>query len=361
MLKRLRLIVILLPVLLAAGCDLSEDMIDCGVLRLNYRYAFANGNEKFSDYVKFARIYVFDSETKQLVNTITPTPLEIEQGYTEIQNPQPGKFTFSAWGSDTVNFDVAGFKEVEMDDPQRSLFRDLWKDPETEIEDFFLMLAHNDIAALPIEGDAAPLSNNFSDLFHYHLADVEVVRGNPNGAIDMNFIRNTNLLEVTIVGVSKVADPQKAPRAAVDDLQVFALARNGRYHWDNTIDEYARRVRYEPLRTKTSADVQEADMKTIHIDVTRHAEAPFELHVNDPATGKSIFKDGKPLDVLKAIMQIKDEQGNYLFTGANDLQEAIDQTYRFRINVVIEREGGELSVKVTINDWEIEFPEVVFM
>ena len=342
---------LLLPVLFMAGCT-SEDLSECGVLRLDLHYTM-NGEhlDRLSGNVGDVRIYVFDSNTKLLVRVIEPTPQDIARGYSEIQNPTPGKFTFVAWAGSGDDIHGSGFMEVEMDDPENHNFRDLWDDDETLLDDFYIMLEHDVIDDPSIVGDKCP-KGDFVDLFHARVEDFEVVQAQKQ-TVEFDFMRNTNVLNITVTGLESLNSGNTTRAEADAPVGLFVTGRNGRYKWDNTIDPYARLVRYEPTAlTRTETDM-ESDIKTLHLNKERHADDPVLLYIVDPATGDNLHQ---PIDIIEAIGQVKDEDGNYLYRT----QEDIDRAYTFPILVEISDEG-ELVITISIDGWKIVFPEAGLM
>lgn len=83
------------------------------------------------------------------------------------------------------------------------------------------------------------------------------------------------------------------------------------------------------------------------------------LYITDPATGEDLHQ---PVDIIQAIGQVKDQGGNYLYRT----QEDIDRNYCFPIRVEIPEgfnpdDPGSLSIRISINDWVIDFPDVEIM
>ncbi len=135
-------------------------------------------------------------------------------------------------------------------------------------------------------------------------------------------------------------------RAASPDqpLLVYAVGENGRYKWDNSIDQHARQVRYEPPYTSIDESSMQVDIKTMRLDIERHEGDPVNIHISDPTTGRDMID---PLDVVKTILGAKDDEGFRVFRT----QEDIDREYEFPININI---LVDLSVKISVGEWEVE-------
>lgn len=335
----------LLMTLLLVGCNLSEDLTDCGILRLNLSFTYnSEQTDNLETEVRDVNFYIFDDATSLLVRKVEATASDIARGYTEVRDLPAGKYTIVAWGGSSEDLLSSGFMEIEMDDAADHSYRDLWDDDETLIDDFYMMIDHDLLPDPEVLGDLAPKTDGFDDLFYDVAAGVEV-KQITNQTVDFDFIRNSNLLKVTITGLEHLAtyNPSRAA-AGEQPLQVYVVGKNGRYMWDNTIDPYARLVRYEPPCTSLDANTMVVDIKTLHLDLARHTAAdPIQLYVVNPATGNDMIY---PLDVMDAIGQVKDDAGNYLY----QTQEAIDREYEYPIDISI---LADLSVHVFINDWEI--------
>jgi hypothetical protein len=339
-----RLIVFLLPALLAVGCDLREDLVDCGVLRLNFRFTWNNENvDQLDEHVRDIHVYAFDQKTGVLARIVELNPTEVARGWAEIRDLSDGAYTFVAWGGSSTDMLKGGFLDAEMSDadPSRSVTVG-----QTTLEEFYLMA---DYETRP-SGEIAPKQETFDDLFHAAAEDVQVSAGTEQ-TVDFDFIRNTNVVKVHISGLDNLDTFEGQP------LQVYLTAENGLYGWDNGIDSDARLVRYEPKhRLLTDTDMY-IDIKTLHFDLSRHNTSnPILLYVIDPATGQ-ILTEGEPIDLLKALRSVKDPQGNYPYRT----QEDFDREYEFPIDIVISKSDRpdpvtgqvELIVKVFILEWEI--------
>lgn len=330
------------------GCNLSEDLSDCGVLRINMRYTLNNERtDQLADLVGDVRIYVFEESTGLLVDIIEPTSEDITRGYMEIQNPRVGEFTFSAWAGSGNDIEGSGFMEIEMDNAATHSYRDLWDDDETHIDDFYVMVEHDELPSSKF-GDVLPRRTEFVDLFHSSIESFEVTREKEQ-SIDLYFVRDTNILDITINGIEHL--PSAGTRAGEEPVGLFLTGRNGRYTWDNTIDEHARLVRYESTTRSLDETTMQSDIKTMHINQVRHKEDPLLLYITDPATGKDLHA---PINIIQAIGQVRDEDGNYMYRT----QEDIDREYVFPIEITI---SAGLRIKVTINDWVVEFPDAEIM
>lgn len=330
--------------LLLVGCNLHDDLSDCGIIRLNFRFTHnSEHTDKFKDNVRDVKFYIFDDATGVLVEIIEATPSDIARGYAEVKDLPAGKYTFVAWGGGSEEMTRGGFVEAHMSDAATHDYTEFVTKGQTELDQFYMMISHD---RLPDEvlGDVAPKTDGFEDIFHDAVEGVEV-KNLTNQTVDFDFIRNTNIIKVTVTGLEYLANYNPTRAASPDQpLWVYAIGKNGRYRWDNTIDQYARTVRYEPPYTELDATRMQVDIKTLRLDLSRHtAIDPIKLYVINPDTGNNMIY---PLDVMDAIGQVKDDNGNFLYVT----QEDFDREYEFPIEISILH---DLSVKISIDGWEI--------
>ncbi len=340
-----KLIVLPILALLAVGCNLKEDLSDCGVLRLSLRFTYNTEQiDRLEANVNDVHFYVFDKETDILVDIIEVGYEEITRGYTEVEDLPAGTYTFVAWGcGDEDMLGDGHFIEAHMNDSPAHDHTRAAIIGETTLDDFYMMVDY-DVLPDDVLGDIAPKVDDFHDLFFANVTDV-VVKNEENQTVDFDFIRNTNVLKVNITGLEHLeADNATRAPAPGQPLDVFAIGKNGRYRWNNAICQDARTVRYEPPYTSLDDDSMQVDIKTLRLDLARHSEIdPIVLHVENPADGKPLIS---PLSVMDAIVQVKDDEGNFLYRT----QEDIDREYEFPIDISIQ---PDKSVRIFISDWEI--------
>ncbi len=272
-------------------------------------------------------------------------------------------------------------------------------------------------AGMEAEQDAgsdliAPVTSDFDDLFWAVARDERVSRG-VDRRVEFDFVRNTNVLKISVSGVGYLLgnggdtdtdtdirtnpDTRTAPapvtissgRAAELPLDIFVLGRNGRYRWDNTIDDHARQVRYpstnhtytgpstrpqthpethpstspetrhtdpstrpetrSSTRPATDAGTLSAEVKTMRLDLARHYIDPVTLHIINPLTGADLVP---PIDIVREILRIRGDRGEPLYPD----QESIDRQYEFPVKIEI---GADLSIRITICEWEVETLEPI--
>ncbi len=337
-----KLIVLPLITLMAISCSLREDLSDCGVLRLNFSYTWNKEMvDRLTDHVQDIHVYIFDAEGL-LVRIVEATEADIARGYAEIEDLPGGDYTFTAWGGSSDDMIGGGFFEARMENAAAHRHSSI-RIGETTLGEFYMMLEYDELSAV-VQGDIAPRTAAFDDLFHAAVKSFKILPLT-NQSVDFDFIRNTNVIKVTITGIEHLPHYDATTRADADELlQVWVAGKNGRYGWDNTIDDHARTVRYEPLQSSLTPSTMNVDIKTIHLNVDRHTGTdPIRLNVVNPVSGKSMIY---PLNIVDAIQQVKGEEGDFLYPD----QEAIDREYEFPIEISI---LSDLTTKIYIYDWEI--------
>ncbi len=341
MLKKIT--VLLLGAALLTGC-IGESIDDCPQCRLTLRYTYNYQDvDLITAHIQDIHIYVFDQTTKLLVDVIEVGSADIERGWVEIGDLPDGRYTFVAWGGSGEDMSRS-FSESHMHDATKHEHSDS-RIGTTTLDDFYMMLDYDELPA-DVHGDIAPKSDDFDDLFYAKAEDITLKRGETR-SVDFDFIRNTNMLKVTVTGLEHLWNHNynggtRAP-SADQPLHVFAVGKNGRYQWDNTIDPDARLVRYEPPCHTLTENTMEVDIKTMRLDIDRHTNDPVELHIRNAVTGHEMIA---PLDVVGAITQARGTRNELLYPD----QETIDRNYEFPFEISILH---DLSVRIFINDWEI--------
>lgn len=345
-----KIVILLLPAILSAGC-IREDMKDCaGGLRLRFRYTHnVQGKDLLAERVRDIRVYVFDQNTGALAHIIRPTSQDIANGYVDTDIPD-GIYTVSAWGGGGEDLMLEGYLDGRMTDTYTQSYTTPVIIGQTTPDNFRMMLACDPVAR-NITGDVTPRAVDFDDLFFAAAANIEARKGTRQ-TVDLDFIKNTCVLKISVTGLEYLASYTPAGRGssrapgAGQPLEVFVTACNGVYGHDNRIDAYAPRVRYEPPCRMLTPTRMEVDIKVLRLEIARHTADPVLLYVRDAAAGMDMVW---PLDVLDAIVKAKDAQGNLLY----QTQEDIDREDEFPIAISI---LSDLSVSVTVNGFEVVEP-----
>lgn len=221
----------------------------------------------------------------------------------------------------------------------------------SRMEDLRVMLDCEEASGCP--EDLKPKTNQFDDLYfgaagtrssdgtsRYTIVSVEVTYGEFMQR-EIELIRNTNIVRITIEGSEYLTDVNEAPE---DKLEIYATGRNTCYHYDNSICAQALSVRYLPQYSQTSPDLIQADLKIERLEWNQQPD-PVKLVVR--LKNGSIFYSG---DLQTLLVQAKNGHGASIYQN----QEDLDRIYVHPIRFVIEKDGGHnLCIKIFIHNWEL--------
>jgi hypothetical protein len=337
--KKILIAVIAALAFVIGGCT-KDDLSDCGGLRLQFRYTHNKQRQNLlAGQVRDIRVYVFNRNTGQLAYIIRPGAQDIARGYLEVDLPDRpnGVFTFVAWAGGSTDMMQGGYMDAKMTNPATHAYNPNATTGDATLENFSMMLRYN-ILPGNVPGDITPQVEQFDDLFFAMAQDI-TLKNTAAQTVDFDFIKNTSTLKVKVTGIDHLT---RAP-APDQPLHLFVTGRNERYRFDNTIDGYARELRYEPPYRTLTATTMEVNVKVQRLDIDRHDADAVLLYVRRPETGFDMIE---PLNVIKAILSIKNAQGAYIYRT----QEDIDREDEFIIEISILH---DLSVKVTVNGFEI--------
>jgi hypothetical protein len=347
---KIALLSILPTVLLAVGC-VGQMLEPCIVARVPINFELNPSHiDQLSESVETIDVYVFDQRTGLLVRVVPVDRGSIERGYFDISDLPDGVYTFVAWGDSDADMSRS-FMGVQLDDAESGEYSEV-RVGVTTLSNFYMVLGY-DVLPEDMDGDVTPIVNDFDDLFFARAKDVRITSGGST-TVTLSFVRNANTLKIKLNGLDKVR-LSREPRTREDEdtppLDVFVLAKNGRYNIDNQIDNNAHVVRYEPqyLDYNVDGNSMTVYVKTMRIDLVRHSLDPVLLYIRT-LDGRDLVA---PVDILRAILQIRDLDGEPMFSS----QEALDSQQEYTIDVDFDFQGGELKVRITINDWEIELLE----
>ncbi len=290
----------------AQGC-LKQERDEClpapieepGNLHMVLSYTFQG--EELSDLVGDLRVFVFDSDGV-LVDEIRAPREDVARGRFNADLPA-GKYTFVAWGVDGDDLHAGGYLTNA-------------REGETRLEDFKLHLTD---------------PNNFSELYHAIVEDVEIPDvGDVN--IPMNFIRHTNLLRVKIKGLHRL----EGTRSYEPPLDVFVTGKKGMYGYHGLMHDDAVEHIYPSSNHVEDNNELSMDVHILRMQIDYHDKNPLLLHIE---RNRAPFMD--PLDIMGALLQ----------TPQYNTQEDLDRLYEHNIEIEINQQ--DLSVTVTINDFEI--------
>jgi hypothetical protein len=339
-----KIVIFSLLALLFSSC-IKQDLSDC-VLRFEFSYTYNKANEERLSHIRDIRIYIFDNNSR-LYEIMRVSQQDITKGSIEHFLPS-GNYTAVAWGAGSKDKVQGGYKGVQMLNPATHVCTDV-NVGVTTLNNFYLTLSS---VALPtdIMGDIIPENEQFDDLFYAIAQNISVTEGRRQ-TIQLGFMKNTSNLNIKVTGLQNItsrstsrSEADISARAADQPLDVFVIAPNERYSYDNQIDSYSRNMRYERPYSDLSADEMSFNKKMQRLVIG----TPVKLYIQDPATGLSMFSN-ESIDVVDAILSARDASGNLVWES----QAAIDREDEFSIEVSILH---DLSVSIIINEFEIIEP-----
>ncbi len=328
----------LVAAVMLAGC--VAEMPDAGCIGCRLEFTFtrnSDGRERLMDDVHDIGLYVFDSSTGVLVDVVGVEMDNIAHGgrmeYADVGSLPNGRYTFVAWGGGGNDI-FRSFSARHMLNASSHNHAAI-EVGRTTLDDFYMMLDYESV------GDdlISPADGDFDDLFFAVRPDIEIVQGK-NHEVGFDFIRNTNLLKITVTGIEHLPATTRAGEEKGEGapLDIFAIGRNGRHRWDNSIDDHAQRVVYAPGDNTLTDTTLVVEVKTMRL----------LLHIQDPATGLPIIQ---PIDVMRSILQTRSTRsGEFLYPD----QEAIDRGYEYPIDIHLGTdEDGGLTIRLYVEGWEI--------
>lgn len=312
-----KIVIFSLLCFLMGGC-IGEDMDDCGRFRLQFRHTYNNsGQDLLAEQVGCIRVYVFDRSTGTLTDIVQPDREDIERGYMDIEI-ENGVYTFVSWGCGGDDFARGGYA---IDAAIGSAAPD----------DFRLMLTCDPAAGGKGETSVVPHTQLFDHLFFAIAEDIEAMKGRDQ-TVELDFIMNTSTLKVIVNGLEHLT------RSAGDlPLDIFSTGSNYLYRSDNALDNTAAKMLYQPYDGSADGGSQTIFIRQQRLSIVESVADPVMLYIRHAAEGYDMIM---PLELVEAIRQ----------NPAYRSQEAIDREDLFVIELSILL---DLSVRVTVNDWEI--------
>lgn len=303
------------------GCT-HEDTEDCvqGV-RLHFTHLLNNQDVNlFGTKVSAVSVYVFDKDGLYL-DTYTSKGIQLTNDYVMSLPLKPGLYNFIVLGGDLLSYEVG-----EMSDSKKHIFFPRLISGESHIERFAFLLD----AAEPVNSDKnVVVSNRLSHLFYGNLDSLNVPRGLITDAT-IDLIQDTKQINVNIVGLSNLKPTTKVDYTQI--LNTYILSNNGRYRYDNTIDPYARALKYQFSNYQLSNDTLIASV--IQLRLMNDGDAS-RLRL-DASNLKPLF-DQHMVSLIKKNPKYKK-------------QKDFDREDLFVFDIRIE---SDLSITLKVNGWTI--------
>lgn len=308
---------ILLLFLLMPGC-IKEDITECpsSTLQLRFRYTLNNEyTNLFGSDVSKVTVYIFGSDNKY-VDTFTQSGDILTNDYI-MSIPLPeGSYHAVVFGGDQTTYSSG-----ELNNQTNTLNNELTKGV-TLLNDFRLMLNNTEGQ----EGYLVP-TDIPDDLYAGHAADVTSSL-NTTGVTDIELIKDTKRIKVEITGLDQLTRATVVP-------DVYITAINGRYKYENSVDEAHRMFKYTPVNSSTIGNTMETNLKVMRLII---GQSPM-LVIKNPSAPGFIYNQNM-------IEQI-------LFHPKYKEQEDIDREDEFLFEINISQTDNNVVISVTINGWKV--------
>lgn len=308
---------VLASCLILAGCSLRDEFpARNGELILDFEYTLNMENtDQFADEVNMMTVYVFDEEGFYL-DTYTASGAAFSQsGRMNIPLPE-GRYTVLTAGGPMDTYH-AGTSD-DNDDVTVGLTKGV-----SHIDYFRMMLKKSDATAY-----GNPVAMPPSPLF-YGRADFDIPA---NGTAS----RTISLVKDTSVIIFRITKTASRSRADDDSNEVYCGGRNTYLDALNGVTDESPAMTYLPKSNTRPGDNQ----YEITIPMGRLI---IGMPVN--ALAKDRNSDEKYID--------NDLVALICATGVYETQEDLDREDTFVIDIVIEGDGADVTVTVSINGWEL--------
>lgn len=314
--KRIPVILYAALLLLMQSC-IKEDLDDCSAgLLLRFRYTLNDQQtDLFGTNIQKITVYIFDEKGKY-VDTYSEWGDRLTGNYL-MQIPLPkGSYDVVAYGGGFTTYTVGELNNVTNE------MNNLLLKGTTDIKDFRFLL--NNVEG----GEGLLIPAGVPDDLYAGLTTGALSTIGQKRVTDVELIQDTKKVKVILTGSGFQTRAQ-----AVPDIYITAL--NGRYTFDNQIDEAHRTVKYAPIQTTVEPNRMEANLKTMRLVI---GKSPM-LVIKNPATGELIYNK----NMIEQILL------NPKYVSQTDL----DREDEFVFEIALGEEGHQVVVSVTINGWKI--------
>lgn len=308
--KRISLPLFIAFMLLLQGC-IKEDLSNCkSELLLSFRYTLNNQyTNLFGEKMSKVTVYVFDSNGKY-VDRFSEEGNQLTNEYV-MHIPLPeGTYRVVAYGGEFGTYSAG-----ELDRQLNTLNETLRKGV-TDINDFRTELKN----VKGSDGYLSPLA--MPDDLYAGLTTHAVSSMSSKTITPIDLIKDTKKIKVKISGTSNISGA----------LEVYAMAINGRYLSDNSIDGNHGTFKYTPIHSVQQPDRLEVDLRMMRLVL---GQAP-RLVIRNSTTSEVIYDE----NMIDQILQ----------TQKYTSQEDLDREDEFVFEIVIDR---NVVVSVSINGWKV--------
>ncbi|MGL5787769.1 MAG: FimB/Mfa2 family fimbrial subunit [Bacteroidales bacterium] len=322
MLKRVSILILLGVMALISGC-VHEDTEDC-IQGIQLRFTYTLNNQQtnlFGANVEIITVFVFD-ESGKYIKTYDSKGTTLTKDYIMTLPLKPGNYNFIALGGNLSSYQI-----VDMINSEANNFSPILKAGVTDIKGFSFLVDATPTLSEPIE-----INDQLVHLFHGKLEKFNAQAGKISEAT-IDLIKDTKDIHITVLGIDYLYKYANETGLDINNILKFALSsNNGRYRYDNSLDEHSKDINYNFHNTKISGDTLWTETRILRLF---ESEDKSELTVTIPGLG-NIYQS----NLVSAIMQ------NPVYSTQIDL----DREDQF--NFIIKFQP-DYSVSISINDWNI--------
>lgn len=299
-----------------------EDTSDCvqGV-RLHFTHLLNNQDENlFGDKVEAVSVFVFDSNNKY-VETYQSQSVKLTNDYVMTLPLKSGLYNFIVLGGNLNSYHIG-----EMFDSAKDHFEPVLKKGITDINDFSFLIKNEYQSQGEME-----VNPDLEHLFYGSLDSVAIPYGSYTDAT-VDLLRDTKRINVHIIGYQYL--PKMLSRSNLaNQVDVHATSLNGRYKKDNSVDEFAKPLKYLFGNHVLNSDTLKCNTVMMRLFAEND---PSRLKILIPATQYVLYDKNMIEQILK----------HPKYQTQRDLDREEEFTFEIMIN-------PGLNITIKINGWEI--------
>lgn len=312
--KRLLLYLLVINLCFVQGC-IKDDTSGCE-LGVNIRYVYTknpSGTNQFGSAVNKIVLYIFDKDNLYVGNVVVQGSPLTNDYIQNVSLPQEGVYSFVAWCAGS------GSGDYEIVQKTANGFDKNFIVGTTKLSDMRMRV---------LEAKNGVLDTEINDLFFGTQHNVEVVQGSQEVLIEIDLIKNTNTINLSMSGFT----PSQTTFEASTHYDVTIATLGGVYNFDNTVDKLSSSLyTYKQYHFQVDGQTLTHSLKTLRLLTWRE----MMLSITETQTGTEVLS---PTNVVSMIMQ------NPAYATQDDLD--IEDTF----NIFIKK---DVDVTITVNGWEI--------
>lgn len=333
-------------VFLALSSCIQEDLDKC-FSGIRLKFHFDLHEEGLEGTMKSVHVFLFDTDS--VLRVVQEGKGDcLVHNFTMNMDVSPGTYTLVAFGCDDTDF-YHSYNDGHISEQVAGKYDAGVTIGKTTLSDLRIFLKSNLSGSGETE-QRVPAAKTFDDLFYgisgirqkatseYEVKEVVV----PQQTIvdqDIDLIRNTSVLKLTVRGVKKLHS------GGVANIDIYALGTNDCYTWHNRLAGMAGKIKFLPDNISFGDDSLQLDIRVQRLEYSRTV-SPVILYLCDKTTGAKRYE----LDVVKTLLQAKDGEGRYIYSD----QEDIDRIYNHPIDLLFDDNEGKLVIRIFVQGWEVK-------